>query len=173
MHIDIDTHPETINRQLFKNCYIEGDVDFIFGGAVAMFEDCTIYCLERDNDLPCYVTAACTADCIEHGFVFKGCHITGSALDGHVYLGRPWREHASVAYINCRLDKCVSEQGFCVWGKTDRHLTADYALCNCNGETYNEDTLVAWCKVLPESKADDYTREKLFNDWIPNIKSFN
>jgi pectinesterase len=172
MHLDIETRPETINRQLFKDCYIEGDVDFIFGGAVALFEDCTIYCLERDRDLPCYVTAACTSHTLKYGYVFKDCHITGSAFDGHVYLGRPWRENANVAYISCSFDKCVNEQGFCVWGKTDRHLTANYVLCNCNGDGYNEAKLVDWCRVLPADSAVEYSRDKIFNDWLPDIKKF-
>ncbi len=73
-------------RSYFKDCYIEGSVDFIFGEGTALFENCEIRSLTNG-----YVTAASTPRGVEFGFVFNNCRL--SAADGvdQVYLGRPWR----------------------------------------------------------------------------------
>lgn len=86
--------PRRVGRQYFRRCRIEGDVDFIFGGARAYFEGCEIRSLNRDMDVNGYVTAASTPKGEPYGFVFHGCSFTapdGVAPDS-VYLGRPWRE---------------------------------------------------------------------------------
>ena len=53
------------SRQYYKNCYIEGTVDFIFGWSTAVFEDCEIFCKSKG-----YVTAASTTEETPYGFVF-------------------------------------------------------------------------------------------------------
>lgn len=172
MYQEVDSEIPIENRQLYTNCYIEGDVDFIFGGAVAMFEDCTIYSLERSEDLPCYITAACTPKELKYGYVFKNCHLTGSAKDNSVYLGRPWRGGANVTYIGCKMDKCVCTDGFKSWNDTDRHKTARYCLNGNYGDGYKESDLVEWCRVISDREAQEYTKEKMFNSWMPEIKSY-
>ncbi len=39
-----------LTKQYYKNCHITGDVDFIFGGADAVFDDCEIICNDRMHD---------------------------------------------------------------------------------------------------------------------------
>ena len=68
--------PRRVGRQYFRRCRIEGDVDFIFGGARAYFEGCEIRSLNRDMDVNGYVTAASTPEGEPHGFVFHGCSFT-------------------------------------------------------------------------------------------------
>lgn len=65
--------PRRVGRQYFRRCRIEGDVDFIFGGARAYFEGCEIRSLNRDMDVNGYVTAASTPKGEPYGFVFHGC----------------------------------------------------------------------------------------------------
>jgi pectinesterase len=57
-------------RQYFEDCTITGHVDFIFGGATAWFERCTVTC--RGNG---YITAASTPESSPHGLVFHRCRI--------------------------------------------------------------------------------------------------
>src|SRR5919199_4257090 len=76
-------------RQYFEDCYIAGHVDFIFGGATALFERCHIHCL-RDG----YITAASTPQHEPFGFVFSHCKITGESSAVKTYLGRPWRAYS-------------------------------------------------------------------------------
>jgi pectinesterase len=90
-------HGQT-SRQYYKNCYIEGTVDFIFGWSTAVFEDCTIFS-KRDG----YITAASTPQTSRFGFVFINCEITGDVTEASVYLGRPWRPYSNVVFIRCHL----------------------------------------------------------------------
>ena len=53
-----------VRRQYFKACYIEGDVDFIFGGGVVVFSGCEIFSKQRPDGYNGYVTAACTEECL-------------------------------------------------------------------------------------------------------------
>lgn len=63
-------------RQLYQHCYIEGTVDFIFGGATAYFEDCEIRSLRHHENQTSYVTAASTPQGQAYGYVFNQCYLT-------------------------------------------------------------------------------------------------
>lgn len=65
------TH-KPFSKQYYKNCYIEGTVDFIFGWSTAYFEDCEIFCKQNG-----YITAASTPEDQEYGYVFYRCKIHG------------------------------------------------------------------------------------------------
>ncbi|MGN1088998.1 MAG: pectinesterase family protein, partial [Huintestinicola sp.] len=81
-------------RQFYKDCFIEGDVDFIFGSAAAFFDNCELHSLDRGEETNGYVTAASTYEGSEFGYVFTNCRFTGECAPASVYLGRPWRDHA-------------------------------------------------------------------------------
>lgn len=167
MHLDIAENPEILNRQYFENCYIEGDVDFIFGAAVAVFKDCTIFSLNRDKEINGYVTAACTSKVMKFGYVFIDCDFKSDAADGTVYLGRPWREYAKTVLINCHLDAHIHKNGFSKWNDTDRHKTCYYAQYKSYGDGYSEDTLAEWTNVLSDSEKEAYTIDNIFQGWNP------
>ena len=92
-------------RHYFEGCYIDGHVDFIFGGATAWFERCRIHC-RRDG----YITAASTPVNAPHGFVFSHCRVTGEP-GVKTYLGRPWRAYSAVAYHRDRHVRGRSRRG--------------------------------------------------------------
>jgi pectinesterase len=80
-----------VSRVLLRGCYVEGDVDFIFGRATAVFEGCRIHSLDRGSTTNNgYVTAASTDIDNPYGFLFTFCAFTGTAAAGTVSLGRPW-----------------------------------------------------------------------------------
>ncbi|WP_304454402.1 pectinesterase family protein [Nocardiopsis sp. YSL2] len=82
---------QTTSRQYYRNCYVEGDVDFVFGRGTAVFHGCEIRSLDRgsgtDNG---YVTAPSTPPEQEFGFLFTESCFTSDAPPESVYLGRPW-----------------------------------------------------------------------------------
>lgn len=167
MHEDIEKEPEILNRQYFVDCYIEGDVDFIFGGAVALFQNCEIYSKKRELGYSGYVTAACTSKELEFGYVFENCKLTGNAEEGSVYLGRPWREYANTVFINCEMGKHINSEGFCKWNDTNKHQTCYYAQYGNCGDKYIEENAVEWSHILNEIEVKRYTMDNIFNDWIP------
>ncbi|MBU2668341.1 pectin esterase [Actinoplanes bogorensis] len=80
----------TVARAYFRDCYVEGDVDFIFGRATAVFDRCRVHSLNRGSSPNGYVTAPSTDTSNAHGFLFARCAFTSDAPAGTVFLGRPW-----------------------------------------------------------------------------------
>ncbi len=115
-----------LTKQYYKDCQISGDVDFIFGGADAVFDNCVITCNKRNKPgeeraINGYVTATCGRK-EDLGFVFRSCTVKGD-LDcekGSVFLGRPWREEAKTVFINCIMDDTIAPERFSGWEGVDR-----------------------------------------------------
>lgn len=101
-----------------ENCYIEGDVDFIFGGGEAIFENCTIHSLDRREEINGYITAPSTA-AGKRGFTFYRCLLTGDASEESVYLGRPWRPHGNAVFLDCKIGRHVAKEGWTIWNPNE------------------------------------------------------
>ncbi|WP_158299950.1 pectinesterase family protein [Glycomyces paridis] len=81
----------TVSRQYYHDCYVEGDVDFIFGRGTAVFDGCEIKALNRGSSSNNgYITAASTEITNPYGLLFYQCELTSNAPNNSVYLGRPW-----------------------------------------------------------------------------------
>ncbi|MEU8820703.1 pectinesterase family protein [Actinoplanes sp. NPDC048796] len=89
----------TIARAYFRDCSVEGDVDFIFGRATAVFERCRIHSLDRASTPAGYVTAPSTSLTNPHGLLFTRSRFTSDAPAGSVFLGRPWHPSNDPAAI--------------------------------------------------------------------------
>lgn len=153
------------SRQHYKDCYIEGTVDFIFGWSTAIFEECTIFCKQGGG----YVTAASTLPETTFGFVFLKCKITGDAEAETFYLGRPWRPYAKTVFIDCYLDKQIKAEGWHNWNKPDAEKTAFYAEYNCNGPGAAKRSRVKWSKQLTKEDVSQYTVENILGDWTKPV----
>ncbi|MFF4013428.1 pectinesterase family protein [Streptomyces sp. NPDC001843] len=83
---------DTFDRQYFHRCHIEGDVDFVFGRATAVFDRCHFRTLQRDVSFTPkgMVFAPSTARANPHGILAVRCRITSAAEDGAYKLARPW-----------------------------------------------------------------------------------
>ncbi|MET9443285.1 pectinesterase family protein [Streptomyces sp. NPDC006610] len=80
-------------RQYFSHCYVEGDVDFVFGRATAVFDRCHFRTLIR-TDLAAapygFVFAPSTAGANPRGYLVTRSRISSEAPDGYYKLARPW-----------------------------------------------------------------------------------
>ena len=124
--------PRRATAQYYQNCEIAGDIDFIFGGADALFEQCTLRTV--DNHIPhSYITAPSgPADGL--GFVFWDCDFVSDCPAGTIYLGRPWRPTGKTAVLDCRLGAHISPEGFVGWNdRTDTDL-AQFVEAGSSGE---------------------------------------
>ena len=108
-----DTLYANTGRQYFSGCYIEGNVDFIFGNARAFFDHCEIHALAHPL---VYLTAQSrlTAD-EKSGYVFDHCRITAEAGAERVYLGRPWRAYSTVVFLNTFMPAAIVPEGWHEW----------------------------------------------------------
>ena len=139
-------------RLYFKDCYIDGTTDFIFGPSTALFENCMIH--SKRNS---YVTAASTPKEAKYGYIFKHCKLTAEPGVDKVYLGRPWRPYAYTLFIECELGKHIVLAGWHNWGKQSNEETARYMEYKNTGEGANASERVAWSKQLTKKEAETVT----------------
>ena len=152
-------------RLYFKDCYIDGTTDFIFGPSTALFEDCIIH--SKRNS---YVTAASTPKEAKYGYVFKHCKLTAEPGVDKVYLGRPWRPYAYTLFIECELGKHIVSAGWHNWGKQSNEETARYMEYKNTGEGANASERVSWSKQLTKKEAEAVTVDAIFrtqSNWNP------
>jgi pectinesterase len=136
-------------RLLFRDCYIEGTTDFIFGPSTAWFENCTIK--SKANS---YITAASTPADVEYGYVFNRCRLIADEGVTKVYLGRPWRPYAYTLFMNCTLGSHIVPAGWENWRNPDNEKTARYAEYNNSGDGANTKQRVSWSRQLTKKEVE-------------------
>lgn len=147
-----DTFYANDGRQYFVDSYIEGDVDFIFGAASVVFENCVIHSLSDG-----YVTAASTPEG-KPGYVFLNSRFTAEpGLIGTVPLGRPWRPYSNVYVINSELGEHIEATGWDNWSNPANELTSRYGEFASYGPGANPSARYAWSKQLTYEEASVLT----------------
>ena len=149
-------------RLYFKDCYIEGTTDFIFGASTAWFENCDIFC-----KINSYITAASTTKDVKYGYVFNNCHVSVAEGVDKMYLGRPWRPYAYTLFMNCDLPAGINKTGWHNWNKKDNESTARYYEYNNRGEGATPDARVPWAKLLTKKEAEKITVLEVMGTWNP------
>lgn len=170
-----ENKPRILGRHCYRNCYIQGDVDFIFGGGICYFENCEIFSKNPDGkELPegaaslrGYITAASTPEGEPFGYVLKDCHLTSDCPPHTVMLGRPWREFAKTVYINCELGEHIHPTGWMDWGKDHSHFY--YGEFGSYGPGANPEARADFSHQLTAEEAAKYTTENVFKGWIPGV----
>ena len=182
-----DTLYANAGTQYYKDCYIEGDVDFIFGQATAVFDTCTIRALNRavkqdgNGHSLGYITAPSTL-AQDKGYLFYKCHIVSDIPAPHYgMLGRPWHPssekrpvNSAAAFRECQLDIALKAKAwnsmknkFGVYQPEDNRLyeyknTGKGAVTAAMQakENFNR-------KQLTDEEAVNYTPEAFLGSWKP------
>jgi pectinesterase len=145
------------SRQYFINCYIEGTTDFIFGEATSFFEQCSLHCKANS-----FLTAASTTEGKPFGFVFLNCKITAASGVDKVFLGRPWRSYAKVAFLNCEMGAFITPEGWDKWSNPDNEKTVTYVEFNNKGLGADRTKRVTWSRELSKEESSKFNKEKIF-----------
>ncbi|WPU92400.1 pectinesterase family protein [Mucilaginibacter sabulilitoris] len=140
------------SREFYKDCYIEGTTDFIFGEATAVFEHCTIKNLRNS-----FITAPATTPRQQFGFVFFNCTLTAADSVTKVLLGRPWRPYGKTVFINTDMTSPVSATGWDNWRNPENEKTAFFAEYKSTGKGASVQGRAAWSHQLTESEIKKYT----------------
>lgn len=157
-------------KQYYKNCYMEGTTDFIFGSATAYFENCQLHS-KKDS----YITAASTPENANFGYVFKHCILTAADSVSKVYLGRPWRLHAKTVFIDCVLGAHILPEGWHNWSKPEAEKTTFYGEYQNRGEGAKATKRVAWSYQLTKKQAEKYAIQTVLSEneskkkWYENL----
>ncbi len=154
-------------RNYFRDCFIAGHVDFIFGKSTAVFDHCEIRSHAHG-----YLTAASTDVRTPFGFVFLDCKLTADpdVKLGEVLLGRPWRDAAATAFIRCEMGEQINPLGWSNWDKPAREKTARYSEYASTGPGGGMSHRVNWAKTLSDEDAKAYTLSNILggsDHWDP------
>jgi pectinesterase len=172
-------YPSGKGRCYFKDCYITGDTDFIFGNATAVFDHCTI----NSSDAG-FITAANTTPQQAAGFVFLDCTLTASdaaaTKPASVWLGRPWQwdrgSKASVVFIRTKMGPHINPKGWHPWDQeknTDPGSVTSYGefgSTDAEGKPLDVSQRVTWAYPIAEGDVAKYTIEKVLSGddhWDP------
>ncbi|KAJ9679329.1 hypothetical protein PVL29_021300 [Vitis rotundifolia] len=104
---DKNTLMDLSGTHYFNQCYIQGSIDFIFGGARSIYQGCVIESIATTS-------GAIAAHRMESpndgtGFSFVNCTIIGT---GKIYLGRAWVEYSIAVYSNYRIANMITPCGW-------------------------------------------------------------
>lgn len=162
-------------RQLFKNCYISGTTDFIFGtNNTTYFYQCEIHAISngKDNDGG-YITAfkgsnKDASDSVTYGAIFDECNFTAPESEvskGTTAIGRPWSAYAAVAVINSNIGGHVAKTCSGTASKNERYVTMNAKPTDATVKfvEYNNTgdgaitTAVTGMKILSEAEAKNYS----------------
>ncbi len=167
------------NFQYFRNCYIDGVVDFIFGAAASVFDSCVIYAKTRVDGLSgSYITAANTPAGQNYGYVFRDCVIPANRGTTSYVMGRPWQNdgtsspasNTKVVFINTTMSSSIKPQGWDVWNSntvTSLITYAEYRSRKFDSSLVDVSQRVAWSQQLTAAQAVGYTNAAIFGSWDP------
>jgi pectinesterase len=162
--------PDSPSRQYFRDCYIEGHVDFIFGDAKAFFDRCHIHGIA--NEIVMITAQSKVKPEQDSAYVFDRCRITADAGVKELWLGRAWRPYATVIFLRTRIDAPLQPAGWREWtpGTTETFKTATYREFGSTGEGASIPTREPSSKQLTKSEAKAWSLKKFLggsDGWHP------
>ncbi|RID71592.1 hypothetical protein BRARA_C03519 [Brassica rapa] len=155
------------NRQFFVNCLIVGTVDFIFGNAAVVLQDCDIHARRPGPGQKNMVTAQGRTDPNQNtGIVIQNCRIgaTSDLLSVKssfpTYLGRPWKEYSHTVIMQSDISDVIRPEGWFEWSGTFALNTLTYREYANTGAGAGTGDRVKWkdFKVITDAaEAEPYT----------------
>ena len=179
-----DTLFVNAGRSLFKDCFIEGCVDFIFGAGTAYFEDCEILTLMRhvpagNGGREGYVTAPNTSESRQYGLVFNHCRLTKTddLPAESIALGRPWHNRkdavGQAVFLNCWMDDHIDPNGWdrMAYGRNDDGSYKWFMPEDARFFEYNSSgpgaAINAKRRQLTAADASKFSKSMVLGDWMP------
>ncbi|MBQ7973157.1 MAG: hypothetical protein IJ291_06860 [Lachnospiraceae bacterium] len=155
----------------FKNCFIEGQTDYIYGDGNVIFDACELsFKGYSEGSQGGYITAAKPSSV--NGYLFRNCVVTANdELDVTPgYFGRPWGADAKVMFLNTRLESSdiIAPAGwFEMTGKPEDANFYEWNTTDLNGNAV--DTSSRKSKVATAEIAATWTMSYFFDEWVPSF----
>jgi pectinesterase len=167
-------------RHYFKNCYIDGIIDFIFGSSVAVFDSTIVYAKARTSSGSSYITAANTPPGQTYGYVFRDCLFPANTGTTTYYFARPWQNSTGssplaenkTVILNSRLSDKIRAEGWVTWDAGTNTSLINYGEYNSrfyNGNLVDVSQRVPWSFQLNAMQAANYTTANIFGSWNPCV----
>ncbi|KAK9060855.1 hypothetical protein SSX86_018035 [Deinandra increscens subsp. villosa] len=112
-------------RQFFRECAIYGTVDFIFGNAAVVFQNCSMYARKPMPFQKVTITAQNRKDPNQNtGISIQACRLLAqpdlqaSKATFGTYLGRPWKLYSRTVYMQSYMGDHIHPRGWLEWNAT-------------------------------------------------------
>ncbi|PSR93346.1 Pectinesterase [Actinidia chinensis var. chinensis] len=168
-------------RQFYTKCHVFGTVDFIFGNAAVVFQNCYIHGRRPLHGNQIVITAQSRSDPNQNtGISIHRCSVTPAEDQNPMirpfvaYLGRPWRDYARVVYLRSYLDGFVPPEGWSQWGGRKENLgTLYYGEYGNYGPGSSTNGRVKWRgyhDIVNKTEAEKFSVAKLIGgeSWLPD-----
>ncbi|CAK8562238.1 unnamed protein product [Lathyrus sativus] len=167
------------NRQFYRECKISGTLDFIFGYATVVFQNCTILVKKGLNGQQNTITAQGGYLGVSSGFSFQFCNILADydllplINSTSTFLGRPWKPNARTIFMQSNISNVLSPKGWLEWEGAPEYLDtlffAEYMNYGQGADTKNR---VKWSgyHLLSFNQASNFTVANfiLGDQWLPS-----
>ncbi|KAJ9183676.1 hypothetical protein P3X46_007499 [Hevea brasiliensis] len=160
------------NRQFYRDCQISGTVDFIFGNAAVVFQNCSIQPRQPMPRQFNTITAQSKSDPNQNtGMSIQGCRMNPfDNLTAPTYLGRPWKDYATTVIMQSYIGGFLDPAGWASWEANVS--TVFYAEFQNFGPGSLTDRRVGWPGVRPNitsEEAEKFTVEVFLHgsQWLP------
>ncbi len=167
-------------KAYYKNCYIEGQTDYIYGNGDVVFDGCELsWCGYNGSESGGYITAhsADASHPVDFGYVFRDCIVTGNKTRtvASGLLGRMWGKQATVNFINTQVENplYLADSGWAEMGNppvkpTDENVKLIEYNTTYNGEKVDISKRVAG--AVDTIETGKYTVKNIFvnKGWTPN-----
>ncbi|MFQ6667810.1 hypothetical protein Gotur_033694 [Gossypium turneri] len=171
-----DTLYTQTHRQFYRSCVIAGTIDFIFGDATVVFQNCLIYVRKPNDNQKNIVTAQGRKDKLETtGIVIQNSKILPEepfkplAKQFKNYLGRPWKVYSRTIIMETLIEDFIDPAGWLEWEGDFALSTLFYGEFNNTGPGARTDGRVKWAgrRDINREEAQKYTVETfLKGTWV-------
>ncbi|KAL0755578.1 hypothetical protein Bca101_093246 [Brassica carinata] len=168
------------NRQFFRECDIYGTVDFIFGNAAVVLQNCSIYARKPMALQKNTITAQNRKDPNQNtGISIHASRVLATpdlqATNGttQTYLGRPWKLYSRTVYMLSYIGNHVHTRGWLEWNTTFALDTLYYGEYLNTGPGSNISQRVNWpgYRVINSTaEANRFTVSEFIygSSWLPS-----
>ncbi|KAL8088623.1 pectinesterase-like [Apium graveolens] len=161
-------------RQFYRECDIYGTIDFIFGNAAVVLQNCNIYPrLPMEGQFNA-ITAQGRTDINQNtGTSIQNCTITQAENLGSTktYLGRPWKLYSRALYMQSYMDSLIEPAGWSIWSGDFALNTSYYAEYNNRGPGTDTSNRVTWegFHLINATDAVNFTVTNFISgdSWLP------
>ncbi|XP_065854753.1 probable pectinesterase 8 [Euphorbia lathyris] len=168
-----DTLHDDRGRHYFKECYIQGSIDFIFGNARSLYENCQLVSMANPvnpgtKSINGAVTAHGRSSKDENtGYAFVNCTVGGN---GRIWLGRAWRPFSRVIFAFCSFSDIIAPEGWNDFNDPTRDQSIFYGEYNCTGAGANTTLRAPYVQRLNDTQALSFLNLSFIDadQWLPS-----
>lgn len=154
-----DTLHDDKGRHYFRDCYIQGSIDFIYGNGKSFYQNCVLISLANPVDpgstgITGVITAQGRGSQEENtGFAFTNCTVGGN---GRVWLGRAWKPFARVVFADTSMSDIIAPEGWNDFNDPASDKTVFFGEYNCSGPGANMTMRPPYVMRLSDTQASPF-----------------